>query len=434
MPSDGRPPHGRGPALLRRALARQFSSLSEYNYRVFFVGQSLSLIGTWMQTVGQGWLILQITGSPAALGVVTMLQFLPITVLSLVGGVLADRLPKRRTLVTVQSVATVQAALMAILTATGTIEIWHIFVLAFVLGCTNAIERPVRQSFFSELVDRDHLVNAVALNSSTLNLARVLGPALGGVTIAAFGVEANFALNCASFLAVLAGYALMRPSQLYPPGKKPARGNIAKQIAEGIVYAWRTPSMLVIFILVAFIGTFGYNFNVVVPLIAEFVLKVGPGQFGLLTSALGAGSLVSALAVASAGRQRPSRLIMWAAAFSVLSLSLAFFRVYWADIAILALLGLTGVALMTGANTTLQLSAPDEFRGRVISIFILLQAGSTPIGGLMVGWLSESFGVAVAVGIQGVCCLLGVAVAGAYFLRSAGARAQEPMTAETAAA
>ena len=433
MPSDGKG-KGKGPALLRRGMARQFSSLSEYNYRVFFAGQSLSLIGTWMQTVGQGWLILQLTGSPAALGVVTMLQFLPITLLSLVGGVLADRLPKRRTLVVVQSVATVQAALMAVLTATGAITIWQIFVLAFVLGCTNAIERPIRQSFFSELVDREHLVNAVALNSSTLNLARVLGPALGGLTIAAFGVETNFALNCASFLAVLAGYGLMRPSQLYPSGRKPAAGNIGRQIAEGLSYAWRTPSMLVIFILVAFIGTFGYNFNVVVPLIAEFVLKVGPGQFGLLTSALGAGSLVSALAVASAGRQRPSRLLMWAGAFSVLVISLAVVHSYWIDIVVLALLGLTGVALMTGANTTLQLSAPDEYRGRVISIFILLQAGSTPIGGLMVGWLSESFGVAVAVGVQGVCCALGVGVAAAYFLRTGGARAAERLPGEIAAA
>lgn len=427
-------PAANGPGVLKRALVRQFSSLGEYNYRVFFAGQSLSLIGTWMQTVGQGWLVLQLTGSPAALGVVTMLQFLPITLLSLVGGVLADRLPKRRTLVMVQSVATVQAALMALLTATGTIAIWHIFALAFVLGCTNAIERPIRQSFFSELVGREHLVNAVALNSSTLNLARVLGPALGGVTIAVFGVEANFALNCASFLAVLTGYGLMRPSQFYPPRSKPAAGNIGRQIAEGIGYAWRTPSMLVILILVAFIGTFGYNFNVIVPLIAEFVLKVGPGRFGLLTSALGAGSLVSALAVASAGRQPPSRLLFWAGAFSMLVLALAVSRLYWIDIAVLGLLGLTGVALMTGANTTLQLSAADEFRGRIISIFILLQAGSTPIGGLMVGWLSQSFGVAVALGVQGLCCLLGVGVAAAYFLRTGRAQPDDCLPAEIAAA
>jgi MFS family permease len=421
-------------APVRRGLSRQFSSLGQYNYRVFFIGQSMSLVGTWMQTIGQGWLVLKLTGSPAALGVVTMLQFLPFTLLSLVGGVLADRLPKRRTLVIVQSIATVQAGVMAVLAATHTIEIWHIFVLAFVLGCTNAIERPVRQSFFSELVDRDHLVNAVALNSSTLNLARVLGPALGGLTIAAVGVEANFTINCLSFLAVLAGYGLMRPSQFHAGRKKPATGSIGRQIVEGVRYAWATPSMLVIFVLVAFIGTFGYNFNVVVPLVAEFVLKAGPGQFGLLTSALGAGSLVAALAIASAGRQDASRLLIWAGAFSVLLLVLGISRNYWVDIAILASLGITGVALMTGANTTLQLCAPDELRGRIISIFILLQAGSTPIGGLMVGWLSESFGVASAVIIQAVCCMLGVGIGAAYFVRTREARKSALQVGETAAA
>ena len=431
MPSDAaNRVRGPAPSLARRALHRQFSALAEYNYRVFFVGQSLSLIGTWMQTVGQGWLVLQMTGSPAALGAVTMIQFLPVTVLSLVGGVLADRLPKRRTLVVVQSIATVQAGTMALLAATGTIEIWHIFVLAFVLGCTNAIERPVRQSFFSELVDRDRLVNAVALNSSILNLARVLGPALGGLAIAAVGVQANFAINCLSFLAVLAGYGLMRPAQFHTGRKKPTPGSIRRQISEGVAYAWRTPSLLVILMLVAFVGTFGYNFNVVVPLVAQFVLKTGPGQFGLLTSALGAGSLLSALTLAGSGKQDPSRLLIWGTVFAGLLLVLSVCRVFWVDAAVLALLGVSGVALMTGANTTLQLSAPDELRGRVISIFILLQAGSTPIGGLMAGWLSEAFGVAAAVAIQAICCLLGVGFAVVYFVRTREVQRAEPSSAE----
>ncbi len=414
-----------GPGFFQRVVRRQFSALSSYNYRVFFVGQSLSLVGTWMQTVGQGWLVLQITGSPTALGLVTMLQFLPFTALSLVGGVLADRLPKRRTLVIVQSIATVQAATMTALAFSGSIEIWHIYVLAFVLGCTNAIERPVRQSFFSELVDREQLVNAVALNSSILNLARVLGPALGGLVIATFGVEFNFALNCVSFVAVLTGYALMRPALFHSGRKRPNPGSIRAQVSEGVAYAWRTPYLLAILMLVAFIGTFGYNFNVIVPLVAEFILDAGPGEFGLLTSALGAGSLISAFVIAGAGKQTPLRLAGWAAAFSVLLAVLAFCRWFWVDAAVLALLGVTGVALMTGSNTTLQLSAPDEYRGRIISIFILLQAGSTPIGGLMAGWLSEHFTVATAIAIQAGCCLVGVGIAAVYLLRTRASWANE---------
>ena len=399
------------PALLRRVLARQFSSLSQYNYRVFFIGQLLSQVGTWMQTVGQAWLVLQLTGSATALGTVTMLQFLPFTLLSLVGGVLADRLPKRQTLIIIQSLATVQALGLAVLALGGWVELWHIYLFAPCLGILSAIERPTRQSFFSELVGKEHLVNAVALNSTLLNTARILGPSLAGVVIALFPVGVTFLVNGISFVAVLIGYALMRPALYFPTSRKPRTANIASEIGEGLRYAVRTPDVLFILILVAFLGTFGYNFNVVVPLVAKFVLHAGPQKFGILTSALGAGAMISAFAIAGLGRQPPRVMLAAAAVFSVGIVLLGVFHWYWVTAALLFLTALSGTALMTSANTTLQLGAPDELRGRIISIFILLQAGSTPIGGFVTGVLSDALGVTEALAILGGLCGLGFVVA-----------------------
>ena len=402
-------------SLVRRALGRQFSSLAEYNYRLFFIGQLVSQIGSWMQMVGQGWLILQLTGSATALGIATMLQALPFTALSLVGGVLADRLPKRRALIVVQSFATLQALTLSILVITDTVAVWHVYTLALLLGVTNAIERPTRQSFFSELVSRDNLVNAVALNSSLLNVARILGPALGGVVIAVVGVQGTFVFNTFSFLAVLGGYFLMRPALFHPPRSRPASAGLVQQIGEGLRYGWSTPSVRFTLILVAFIGMFGYNFNVIIPLVAQFVLEAGPEKFGLLSSFLGVGALISAFAVAGLGRGSPAMMLGAAAVFCVALYSLAFSSWYLVSGALLLLLGLSGAALMTTANTTLQMGAPDEMRGRIISIFILLQAGSTPVGGFLTGYLSSHAGVPAALAIQASLCVLGVGIAGFQF-------------------
>jgi MFS family permease len=400
--------------VLERYLNRQFAALGEYNYRVFFLGQSVSLIGTWMQTIGQGWLVLQLTRSPTALGVVTLLQMLPFTALSLIGGVLADRLPKRKTLIALQSFALAQAIVMLALVASGRVEIWHIYCLAFALGLTNAIERPTRQSFFSELVPKDRLVNAVALNSSILNLARILGPALGGLMIALVGVEGTFAFNAFSFLAVLCGYALMRPERFYAPRRPPVSASLFREIGVGIRYAVGTPAVVQTLILVAAIGTFGYNFNVIVPLIAEFVLDVGPQRFGVLTSCLGAGSFIASFAIAGLGKQSTATLFGGAAAFSILFMAASLSTSYWLTAGLLFGLGISGVSLMTMANTSLQLDAPEELRGRIISIFVLLQASSTPIGALLTGLLSDRLGVRPAMTILGVLCAFGVGAALTY--------------------
>ena len=399
---------------MRRLLSRQFSALSERNFRVFFVGQSLSLIGTWMQSVGFAWLTLELTDSEVAVGLVTTLQFLPMMLFALVGGVLADRWPRRKTLVILQSLALVQAAVLGALVLTGRAELWHVYILAFIAGLLSAIERPTRQSFFSEMAGREHLANAVALHSMILNGSRVIGPALAGVIIAVAGVEWTFILNAVSYAAVLFGYALIRSGELHPQRVRAQPGSVWSQIVEGVKFAAQTPSFAFIFLLIGVIGTLGYNFNVTIPLIARFVLDSSPEEFGLLTSALGLGSLGAALWLAAAGARSQTFLVGASLAFSALFLVFAVSEWYWVSAAGLLLVGFAGIALMTGANTTLQLEAPEEMRGRMISIYMFLMAGSTPIGGFLTGFLSSLWGVRTALAIEAIGCFVGVVLALAY--------------------
>ncbi|MCC7363928.1 MAG: MFS transporter [Dehalococcoidia bacterium] len=398
----------------RQLAARQFASLANFNYRVYFLGQMVSLIGTWMQTTGQAWLVLQLTGSPLALGTVTTLQFLPITVFTLFGGVFADRLPKRRVLMVTQAASLVQAAALGLLVVTGTVELWHVYVLALMLGTINAFDAPVRQSFVVELVGREQLPNAVALNSSIFNSARVLGPAVGGVLIGVVGMSATFFVNAASYVAVLAAYAAMRPAGFHVVARRSAGGGVFAQVAEGIRYSVRTPQVAFLFILLAFLGTFGFNFTVVIPLVAEFVLEVGPQQFGLLTSAMGAGSLVAALVLAGVGRPTVRLLLVSSTAFVVFFAAIALSPWYAVTAGLLFALGIASVSFSTTANTRLQLLVPDELRGRVMSIFFLLFAGSTPVGGYITGVLAESIGVPAALAIMAAVCAAGLVVALAY--------------------
>jgi len=401
-------------ASLRGLAARQFSSLRTYNYRVYFGGQLVSLIGTWMQTTGQAWLVLKLSSSPLALGTVTTLQFLPITLFTLFGGVFADRLPKRRILIITQALALLQAFTLGLLVVTGQVELWHVYVLAFFLGVINAFDGPVRQAFVVELVGRDQLTNAVALNSSVFNTARILGPAVGGVLIAIVGMSATFFVNSVSYVGVLAAYLSMRPDEFHAVDFRRGNGNVLAQVAEGVRYSLRTPAVLFLFILLAFIGTFGYNFTVIIPLVAEFVLGVGPGKFGLLTSAMGVGSLGTALVIAGKGRLSTRVLLLASSAFVVLLGGLALSPWFLLSAALLVVLGAAGVAFSTTINTTLQLTVPDHLRGRVMSIFFLLFAGSTPFGGYLTGLLAEELGVPVAMSILAAICGAGVLVALAY--------------------
>jgi MFS family permease len=311
------PPHAAA-----RTFAAAFRSLRSYNYRLFFFGQMVSVTGTWMQTIAQAWLVLDLTDSPLALGTVTMLQFLPVSLLVLFGGVLADKMPKRRVLVVTQTAAMVQAFALAFLTWSDLIALWQIYALAATLGLTNALDNPARQAFVVEMVDSDDVVNAIALNSSLFNTARLVGPALGGVLIAVAGVGTAFFINGVSFVAVIIGLLLMK-SHLLRPASRGGEGRVLGQLMEGLRYALQTPAVLFIMILMAAIGTFGYNFTVVLPLLARNVLHVGSIGFGAMTSATGVGSLVAALALATIGKTSRRTLVVGAAAYAILLAAVA---------------------------------------------------------------------------------------------------------------
>ncbi len=394
-----------------------FHSLKVRNYRLFIIGQIISLTGTWMQTTAQAWLVLQIANSPLALGVVTTLQFLPITLLVLYGGVLADRLPKRRTLIVTQSLLLVQATIFGLLVGTGVIQLWHIYILAVVQGIVSAIDTPVRQAFVVEMVGREELVNAVALNSMTFNGARIIGPSLGGLIIARIGIAPALYLNAASFIAVLVALFMMDERALHAvsPGK---HASVWGQLKEGLSYTVHTPDVLVIIIVIAAIGTFGYNFSVTLPLIADFVLHTDAAGFGALSSFLGIGSLIAAISTAYVRTLTMRRLLLGAGAFGILLGLVAVTPVFWISAILLAALGAAGIVFSTSSNSLLQLIVPDHLRGRVMSLNVLLIMGSTPIGALIIGALSEPpLSVPVAILTCAILCVVGVAIAAVYYTR-----------------
>jgi MFS family permease len=393
-----------------------FRALKHRNYRLFYSGQVISLCGTWMQTIAQAWLVLELTDSRVALGTVTLLQFLPITIFVLFAGVVADRVPKRSFLVAVQSLAMTQAVVLSVLVFTDVVELWHVYVLAFVLGLSVAFEQPTRQAFVIEMVGKEDLMNAVALNAGAFNGARLIGPAIGGAVIAIAGVETAFAINAVSFLPVITGLLLMRMSELHAVDTLAVRRSGAlAELGEGISYALRTPSILMILMMVAVIGTFGYNFIVVLPLLARYVLGTGSTGFGFLTAAVGLGALFSALFLA--GNRRASRRILFTGctAFTILLALVGLSTSLYVTLFLLLLLGVANTAFAATANTSLQIAAPDYLRGRVMSLFFLLIAGSTPIGGFLTGFLAEQIGTQSTVVVLAALCGVGVAVGAIYY-------------------
>jgi MFS family permease len=401
-----------------QALLAGFQALRIRNYRLYWLGQLVSLTGTWMQTTAQGWLVLQLTQSPLALGLATMFQFLPALLLSLFGGAIADRLPKYRLILVTQIAAFVQALIFTLLVATGQIQLWQVYLLALALGLINALDTPARQSFVVELVGREALPNAVALNSLLFNTARVLGPGAAGILIAQLGLAPAFGLNALSFVAVIGGLLLIRPQELRATPPAPGRGSVLQGIREGVSYTWRTPQVRLIMIVMAFVGTFGYNFNVVLPLLAGFVLRTDATGFGALSAALGVGSLLGALAVAYIGKVSQRRLLIGAAAFCLILAFTALTPLLEVTLALLAALGFAGIMFTTSANTLLQLTVPDALRGRVLSLYWMLFAGSTPVGALLIGGLSRSIGVPETIMICAGLALLGVGIGAAYGRRT----------------
>jgi MFS family permease len=389
----------------RTRLGTTFRALRNYNYRLFWGGQFFSLTGSWIQRTGLAWLVLEMTGSPLALGTVTMLQFLPISLLALFGGVVADRFSKRQVLIVTQILVGAQAIVLAALVSSGSVQLWHLYVLSLIQGTFLAVDNPARSALVMELVGREDLSNAVALNSGNFNLSRIVGPAVGGVLIATVGMAACFWVNAASYVGPLVGLLLMRPAEFHdvPP---PARGSVRRQLAEGIGYVLRTPALFGALLLVFTFGAFGFNFISIIPLLARFVYETGPEGYGVLSSCLGLGSLVAALVVA--GREQASRRVLFgaAASFAVLLGCVALTPWYALGALLLLVLGFATIAFAANSQTLIQYAAPGQMRGRVMSLHTVLNMGMTPLGALSIGGLSEYLGVRLALGVLcGLCCL-----------------------------
>lgn len=391
------------------AARRSVTAFRHRNYRLFFGGQAISLIGTWMQQVAQGWLVLQVSGGdPLWLGVVAAAQFVPVMILGLFAGVLADSLPKRQTLLAVQVVMMSLAVILAVLTATGLVNVWMIVVLAVLLGCANAVDMPVRQSFAIEMVGPRDVGNAVSINSAMFNGARVVGPAVAGLTIGVFGIALAFALNAVSFLAVIVALALMDDEALHTPRLLPRPRSVEDvrvNLVEGLRYVRQTPIVLMAVTVVGLVATFGMNFSVIVPPLAQDILESDAAGFGFLMTASGLGALGAALGLVIAGKPRPGRIAAGAVVLGVASLALAVSTSFPISLLLMIPIGAGGIAMAATANATIQLNVPDGLRGRVMSVYTTVFAASVPIGGLAAGALASTIGVLQTVAVGGALSL-----------------------------
>jgi MFS family permease len=384
---------------LSRHLRRSFTSLAVPNYRRYFTGQLISLSGTWMQTVAALWLVLSLTGSGLAVGLTTALQFLPMLLIGAWGGLLADRVPKRRLLLATQALMAIPALALFLVTATGVVETWMVMVAVFAMGAVNAVDNPTRQSFVIEMVGPDNVVNAVSLNSVIVQMARIVGPALAGILIAAFGVVPCFALNALTFVAMIVALWGMDPARLHP---EPVAPRAPGAIRAGLRYVLRTPELAVPLALMALVGTLGFNFQVILPLLAKFSFGGGATTYAAMVSAMAAGSIVGALINGSHGRTGPRLIAAGALAFGLAGLLAAAAPALALELPVLALLGAASVTFAATINSTLQLAVSPEMRGRVMALYSVVFLGSTPIGGPLTGWLAEAYDPRVALVLAGI--------------------------------
>ena len=382
-------------------------ALNHRDFRLFICGQLISLIGTWMQSVAQAWLVLDLTGSAFKLGIIGALQFGPMFLFSFLAGAVADRARKRRMIIATQTALMLQAFVLALLCWSGHVRYWHVAILAACYGLANTLDMPVRQAFVVEMVEgQADLPNAIALNSAMFSGARMIGPAVAGLVISRYGVAPAFALNGLSFLAVIFALSAMRAEGRPLPGE---RGSVKADTIAGLRYARRTPAVFLVLSLLLCVSLFVVNHNVMVPLLARNVLHQEAHGFGLMMSSLGTGAVVGALAVALWGRRPPLRLLFAAAAVSAgLTLSLGAVHRFATAAALLALLGFVQIVFMASCNTTLQDEAPDHMRGRVMSLYAFVFAGITPIGSFLMGTLAQWFGVRATYAVGGGLGLAGV--------------------------
>lgn len=380
-------------------LSRTFRSLRTRNYRLYFSGQAVSYTGDWIQSVAQMWLVYEITGSGAALGVTTALQFGPVLAAGAWGGVIADRVDKRRLLMISQTLKGGLALVLGALTVTGVVELWMVYALAFLTGCVNSVDNPARRAFMSEMSGLGDVANAVSLNSFLVTVSRIVGPGLAALLISAVGTGPCFLINGVSYGSVLIAIAMMRASDLHRGELvEPRRG----QIREGIRYAMKTPEIRLPLLMMLVVGVFAYNFRVVLPLIASDTFNGGAGLFGVLLSVMSVGSVGGALFTASRAEATSRYMVLAGLAFGVAMLGAAAAPTLILEFAVLIAVGAASAAFTATVQATLQVSSADRMRGRVMALYSVVFLGSTPIGGPIVGWISEQFGPRFGLALGGM--------------------------------
>ncbi|WP_455682006.1 MFS transporter [Streptomyces uncialis] len=396
-----------------------FSSLRIRNYRLFASGAVVSNTGTWMARITQDWLVLSLTGSSAAVGITTAMQFLPMLLFGLYGGVIADRFPKRTLLFFTQGAMSFGGLFLAALTLSGNVQVWHVYMTAFFTGLVTVVDNPTRQTFVSEMVGPDQVRNAVSLNSANFQSARLLGPAIAGVLTAAVGPGWAFLANGLSFLAPLTCLLLMRTAELHP-GPRTPRGK--GQLREGLRYVSHRPELIWPIVLIGFIGMFGFNFPIWLSAYADDIFHGGSGMYGLFNTLMAVGSVVGALLAARRGTSRLRVLVGAAVAFGALQIVAAVTPSLWVFALLLVPIGMLGLTVNVTANSSVQLGTDPAMRGRVISLFMMVFVGGTPIGGPLFGWLTDAYGVQISMAVGGLVSAVSALVVGLVLARAADLR------------
>ena len=389
-----------------------FIAFQYRNYRLYFVAQLISVIGTWMQSTSEAWMVVDLLhASPIQLAFLAVFQFGPVLFLGIPCGILSDRFPKRRILLITQSVFGILALTMMTLIATGVVQLWQVYAVALVYGVNMAVDQPARQAFVSEMVGKEAVMNAVSLNSAVFNAGRIVGPAVAGALLAAFGPAVCFGINGASYIAVLIGLSMMKVT----PQIRRMSGSALAGIKEGLVYVRATPDIRRTILLIGFIGIFAVNFNVWVPLLAQDDFKAGAGTYGLLMASMGVGSLTGALSLAIFGGRKPNRKRMLAGAMGLGLAEVALAYVasvplpVYVGMVSLAVIGFLSSNAMATANTIVQTTASDEYRGRVMAVYMTVFSGTTPIGALAAGAIAEHFGTPASVAVGGSVAFIAAA-------------------------
>ena len=396
-----------------------FRSLRNRNYRLFFSGQILSNTGTWMMRIAQDWLVLSLTGSAAAVGVTTALQFLPLLLFGLYGGVIADRYAKRRLLLITQVSLGVLGLILAALTLSGAVQVWHVYLIAALLGLVTVVDNPTRQAFVTELVGPADVRNAVGLNAANFQTARIVGPAVAGVLITAVGSGWAFALNGLSFAAPVVALLMMREKELHHVPRAPREKG---QLRQGLRYVAEHPQLLWPIVLVTFVGTFGFNFPIWLTAFVDNVFHAGAGTYGMLNTLMAAGSLTGALLAARRTATRMRTLVGAALLFGVLEIAAALSPAFWMFAALMVPIGLFGLTFTTTSNSSLQLATDPVMRGRVMSLYLMVFLGSTPIGAPLLGWVTDTFGPRIGFLAGGLISAAAAIVVGLVLVRITGLR------------